>query len=574
MRRLAPRNAARMIRRAAEHIFIGRVPGGREDSRELFPPTMRAIPLLTGLPFLVAALRLPSGVAAEPPWHLRYADLRVSIRLDRTIVGDVRLSLERTGAEPLVLDLADSMSVDSIAERGRRVGFDRRGATIRIADSTLGASCQPRGKAGSRCEVHVWYHGVPSRSAFGIVDRGGTLRAATYGVPRSAREWWPTLDTPSQKMDSADVHIIVPRGIVAVSNGVLRARLEKNDGTEEYSWAERRPIYSDVVSIAAADYVERSGAFKSASGRSVPLKFFVFPEDTVKTSVDFAVVPDVLSFLEQRLGPYPFGSEKYGIAEMMRPSFREHQTIPSLGAQLITGDGSVAQVIAHEAAHQWFGNSLTVRDWSDIWLNESFAEYMAWRWVRSARGDSAFNALWRGAADHDFAVPLARADSGGFATMFGGLTFHKGPVVLLMLEDMIGTKAIDAALREYVARNAYRSASLAEFRRAVNNASGRDLGWFFDQWTTRSTVPELSIAWSYEQSKAGGLIRATISQLDSAAPFRLVLGIRAVAASGRPSEWSVELRRARQDFTFHVDEKPSAVSIVTDRTLIRAKATP
>jgi len=529
---------------------------------------MPNIHALAGFLSLMAGVRFASVVTTAPPWQLRYADLTVSIHLDRTIVGDVRLALDRSAAAPLALDLADSMTVDSVASGSRRVGFERGRALIRIPDTALTRVCR------QRCDIRVWYHGIPSRTAFGIVDRAGTLRAASYGVPRSAREWWPTLDTPSQKMDSADIRIIVPKGIVAVSNGTLKARSARDDGTEEFHWSERRPIYSDVISIAAADYVERASVFKSAAGRGVPLKFFVFPEDTAKAAADFAVVPGVLSFLENHLGPYPFSNEKYGIAEMMRPSFREHQTVPSLGAQLITGDGSVAQVIAHEAAHQWFGNSLTVGDWSDIWLNESFAEYMAWRWVRSARGDSAFDALWHGAADHDFALPLARADSGGFATMFGALTFHRGPVVLLMLEDLIGTKAIDAALREYVTRNAYGRASLAEFRRAVNAASGRDLGWFFDQWTTRSGTPVVSITWSYEQSATGGRIRVTMSQPDSAPPFRLVLAIRAVLANGKTRQWTTEVRQTRQEFSFHIDEKPTAVTVVTERTLIRAKAAP
>jgi aminopeptidase N len=564
-----------MLSRAAEHIVVGVILGWRDDSRPTSSlRTMSHIAWIAGLLLTFAASTVSTVAPAATDWHLRYAELEVAIHLDRSISGDVRLLLDRSRPSPLVLDFADSMTVDSITGGGHRVGFERGPAAIRVADSTLAPACRQLARAATHCDVRVWYHGIPSRSAFGIVDRGGKLRAASYGVPRSAREWWPTLDTPSQKMDSADVRVFVPRGIVAASNGLLQAHTTLADGTEEFDWSERRPIYADVISVAAADYVERRASFRSTTGRTVPLSFFVFPEDTIKAAADFATVPNVLAFLEQQLGAYPFANEKYGIAEMMRPSFREHQTLPSLGSALITGDGSVARIIAHEAAHQWFGNSLTVSDWRDIWLNESFAEYMSWRWVRSARGDSAFDALWRGAADHDFAVPLGRADSGGFSTMFGALTFHKGPVVLLMLEDLIGTTAMDAALRSYVTRNAYRRASLAEFRQSAEKAAGRELGWFFDQWTTRSRVPEVSIAWAFEQSKNGGQIRATIAQSDSVAPFRVPLRIRVVSPSGNNRLWSVELRQSRQEFTLHVDEKPANVTLVTDRTLVRTKAAP
>jgi aminopeptidase N len=158
--------------------------------------------------------------------------------------------------------------------------------------------------------------------------------------------------------------------------------------------------------------------------------------------------------------------------------------------------------------------------------------------------------------------------------MFGALTFHKGPVVLVMLEDLIGTRAMDDALRSYVTRNAYGRASLSDFRESAERASGRELGWFFDQWTTRSRVPEISIEWSYEKTKSGGRIRATIAQSDSLSPFRVPLRMRVVSPTGNARLWSVELREPRQEFTLHVDEKPTDVKLVTDRTLIRAKAAP
>jgi aminopeptidase N len=246
----------------------------------------------------------------------------------------------------------------------------------------------------------------------------------------------------------------------------------------------RYPIYSDVISLAAADYVVRH-----ARAGKVPLVFYVFPEDSAKADADFTVVPRVLAFYQRILGPYPFAREKYGIAEFARQSFREHQTIPSYGAFFISGKHEHDQIIAHEIAHQWFGNSVTVPSWRHIWLNESFSEYMAWRWVRADHGDSAFARLVAEAKGKQYAGSIAHADSGGFATMFGDLTFEKGPLVLAMLEQKIGTRAMDQALADYVRTHAYGLASQRDFQAICEHYSGKSLDGFFTRWVARNDRP-------------------------------------------------------------------------------------
>ncbi len=419
-------------------------------------------------------------------FRLRYVDLRVTL-LEQThsLSGVVRLAIARTNADAAALAIAfsDSMVVDSV--RGgkplARVATTRAAGFIQIAGAPLRNICSgARSKAS--CPVEIFYHGTPSRRAMGISDHNGTMRAASFGIPNSAREWWPTLDDPMQKFDSADIRITAPSGLRAGSNGRLVDRHDNGDGTVTTHWHESSPIYSDVVSIAVADYVERHASYHSITGRDVPLTFFEFPEDTSKADVDFTIVPKVLSFLESWLGPYPFANEKYGIAEMTRQSFREHQTLPSLGAGLISGNHDVDQVIAHEAAHQWFGNSLTVTRWQDVWLNEGFAEFMAWQFIRSSRGDSAYQALVSDAEKQTYQGTLAHADAGGFASMFGALTFQKGPLVLVRLEEKIGDRAMRAALKAYVTTNAYRHGSLQAFQAQAEKASGMKLNDFFEQW--------------------------------------------------------------------------------------------
>jgi len=431
---------------------------------------------------VLACAVMTGHAAAQSPasWRLRSIDLRVTL-LPQThaVAGEVRLGVTRAGgaAVDATFDLSDSLTVDSVHVRTgnfvRTVTAAREARVIRVPSAALSST-------GSI--VTIWYHGSPPDRSLAFTEHDGTVRVASYGLPRSASGWWPTIDDPAQKADSADIRVTAPAMLTVASNGRFVDRTSHDDGTATTHWTVRYPIYSDVVSLAAADYVERRGSFHSRAGRDVPLTFFVFPEDTAKADRDFTVVPRALAFEESLLGPYPFVNEKYGIAEFARRSFREHQTLPSLGATFITGTHQFDQIIAHEIAHQWFGNSVTVSTWRDIWLNEGFAEYVAWRWIRADRGQAAYDSLVRDAESKHYVGTLAHADSGGFATMFGDLTFEKGPLTLATLEALIGTRAIDAALAEYVRGHAYGLASLADFQAACERQYGKPLGPFFDQW--------------------------------------------------------------------------------------------
>lgn len=132
-------------------------------------------------------------------------------------------------------------------------------------------------------------------------------------------------------------------------------------------------------------------------------------------------------------------------------------------------------------AHQWFGNSLTARDWSDIWLNESLAELMAWDWIHRSQGDSAYTVITAQAQAATAPAPIAPASASDPRTLFGVGTFVKGPLVLTQLRDLIGEQAFTGGLRAYVARHAYGLVSTIDLQRAFEQASGRSLQAFFDQ---------------------------------------------------------------------------------------------
>ena len=428
----------------------------------------------------VCVLAASSPAIAPAQWSLRYVDLRVAVDpLAHRIDGIAQLTLSRrAGAADLALDLSDSLIVDSARVMGPEADAGIRG--VRAPGQIVFPATGGGSQAGVR--VGVWYHGVPMRRAVGFSAPPPT-RSASFGLPRSAREWWPTLDDPAQKADSLDIRITAPSGVLAVSNGRQLDRVVGTNGTTATThWTVRHPVYPDAVSFAIADYSVTRSTVLLPSGRRVPLDFFVFPEDSAKAASDFVNVGKILAFYDERLGPYPFADEKYALVEFARPSFREGQTLSHIGASLITGNGDNEPVFAHEVAHQWFGNSLTVRSWEDIWLNESLSEYMSWQWIRKTRGDSAFQVLVDGGLRAPASTPIVPANPADFNTLFGSATFQRGPAALVMLERQIGAPAFAKALRSYVADHAYGVVETADFQRACERASGQSLDSFFARW--------------------------------------------------------------------------------------------
>lgn len=428
-----------------------------------------------------ATVALLGHRAADPPsWRLRYVDLHVVIYpASGQLTGNVNLTVAAApGASTLTLDVADPLTVDSARVRGPAgaavQGIRERGH-LRFPIPAV-----PRAQL---FHIAVWYHGRPAPRAVGFTGQTPAYRAASFGLPNSAREWWPTLDDPLEKADSADIWITAPANLVAASNGRWIGQASIHGGKETTThWAVRHPIYPDALSFAVADYAVTRSEASLGDGTRVAVQFYAFPEDSAKAASDFGSVPAILSFYMSRLGPYPFADEKYALVEFARPSFREGQTVSHIGAALITGNHDAERVVAHEVAHQWFGNSLTVRSWEDIWLNESLSEYMAWQWIKASRGDSAYVALVTAAVAAPAPAAIVPANPADLRTMFGPATFQRGPAVLAMLEKLIGGEPFGRALRAYATRHAYGVVATADFQHACETASGMSLDTFFAHW--------------------------------------------------------------------------------------------
>jgi len=473
-------------------------------------------------------------------------------------LGGLVFAADSTAPARLGLDLDDTLSVDSVLVDGRRVAFERPPNRIEL-------TLPRRGAPGLGRTVTVAYHGRPRGRGFSFGSHDGVPMIASYGLPYSARQWWPCQDAPAAKADSADLLITVPRPLLVASNGRLVREVEHRDGTRTFHWSVRYPVYPDVVSLAITDYVTFTAYYHPAAGDSMPMTFYVYPQDFTKARRDFSILPELMRSHVTFFGEYPFLREKYGIAEFARPSYREHQTLPSYGAALITGDHQNDAVLAHELAHQWFGDYVSVRSWSDVWLNEGFATYAAALWQERWGGPAAYRAAMAAADRADFSGSLYIPDSTDVAAMFTTTTFEKASWVLHMLRHVLGEAAFFGALRDYLREYGGGNATTADFERVCERRYGRSLAWFFREWVYGTSRPIYAAGWASPPTSGGAgaahAVRVTIEQQQrDAPPFTMPIDVTVHTTDGvvRGTLWD---SLGAQTFTLMVRGQPTALTL-------------
>ena len=470
-----------------------------------------------------------AGAVAIDATSIDVQHYRLDLRIDpetKSLRGSVEVRAQRLpgSSKALALDLSTALMVDTVTLNGKPARFAHENDRILIAADESRSD-------GESISIVVTYHGTPQGTSFVFTERNGQPAISNYGLPFTARQWWPSKDDPADKADSAEIVITVPRPLVAASNGKLVATESNADGTRTYHWRVEYPIYPDVVSVAIAEYTVFEDRYQAANGTVMPLQFYVFPGDETKARRDFSVLPDMMRSHVKHFGEYPFLREKYGVAEFATNSFREHQTLPSYSEQLITGDHANDAILAHELAHQWFGNSLSVRDWRHVWLNEGFATYAAMLWQERRDGHAAYLAALQKIDEGDLRGPVFMADVTNNKKLFGAATFYKGAWVLHMLRHVMGDEKFFAALKAYVAEYSYRNVATEDFRAVCERFYGKPLEWFFQQWIYGVSRPTYQVSWT--QASAAGEAALVIRQLQMDAPvFTMPIDVLVTTTAG------------------------------------------
>jgi len=404
-------------------------------------------------------------------------------------------------------DFSYSMTVDSVLYHGSNLSFNQL-----INDELTIAlpSVIPQGALDS---ISVFYEGQPIGSGFGSFIQ--STHGANYdpiiwtlSEPFGARDWWPCKQTLDDKADSIDIYVTCPQAYRDGSNGVLVS--ETQDGTNKtYHWKSHYPIAAYLVAIAVTNYSQYSNYAILSTGDSLRILNYVYPEDSaLASSLTPAIVP-VIELYDSLTEDYPFANEKYGHCEFGWGGGMEHQTM----TYCVAFD---EWLIAHECAHQWFGDKVTCGSWQDIWLNEGFATYfegLTQQYLYPYNWDS-----WKQSeVDYIVSEPdgsVMCTDTTDVGRIFDGrLTYSKGAYVLHMLRWQLGDSMFFAGLRQYLddPAHAYGYAKTSDLEQHLETVSGQDLTTFFNQWYYNQGYPTYYLSW-YPN---GNSVNINISQTQS-----------------------------------------------------------
>jgi len=439
-----------------------------------------------------SALRLPQAITTNN-YDLKYHRFNWLIDpAQRYISGSVTSYFFASQARmnSIQFILTSRLIADSALFRGKSYSIDHTGDLITIPLS-------PEVQLGELDSVTVFYHGVPDSNGFGSFSNyvhNGAPSMWTLSEPYGASDWWPSKNDLTDKIDSIDVFVVMPKGNHAASNGILVSETPYGLNSTLAHWKHRYPIASYLIAVAVTNYARYSDYYKTATD-SIEILNYVYPEDSVELS---AITPDVIKSMglfEHLFAPYPFRKEKYGHAEVNIGGGMEHQTMTFLGKSSF---GHF--VLTHELAHQWFGDMITCGSWEDIWLNEGFATYCLLLSYEYLYNDSYnFNAYIKEIRDDVLLKQQGSVfcnDTTSTSRIFNSsLTYNKGASLLRMLRWIVGDIDFFQGIRNYLNDPAlkYGFARTSNLKSHLETQSGKDLTAFFTDWFYGTGVPNYSI---------------------------------------------------------------------------------
>ena len=524
----------------------------------------------------IAAAQQPAPAPAVPaqqhPYDMQHVGLEIhpdfqtrSLRVEELLVFRSRVR----ALDQLDLD-SDGPVIESITDAG--------GAALKFSgkDGKLDIRLSHPLHTGEAGSVTIRYHVTPKGGA--VFYPGDVLhpRQATYfwtsGEPDTNHLWLPIYDHPNDKL-TADFRVSAPAGDQVIANGKLLGMRTLADGETEFHWSQDAPISSYLLAV----YIGRWKTVEDHAGK-VPLEYVTTPDENgADARARFGRTPQMIAFYESRLGvPYPWA--KY--AEVRNPGF--FASLENASATEFSGDfpgnADIANILeayrseditlSHELAHQWFGDLVTCRHWSDLWVNEGMATFMQHQWDGHANGKDRAISGWEEAARQYF-----RSEGGRPKlltrpasiykdpwNMFDATTYNKGSWAVRTLEGQIGSKALWKGLHVYLTRYREGSGDTGRFEKVMEEVSGKNLQPFFEQWFHTPGHPVFEASWKWDGSAHAAMVE--VQQKGE----HLYTGTIPVAVwvNGQRTDRTLDLTGRTQSLRMDLPGQPQLVEIDPD----------
>jgi hypothetical protein len=389
----------------------------------------------------------------------------------------------------------EGLNVDNVLVNGSEAVYNFTNGVITTQLANISAD--------DEFELTIEYSGNPilCQNPYALGMFFQTSGIFTISDPNASRYWWPCYDHPWDKA-IVDLHITVRDDWKVAANGLRSEIIDNQDGTMTHHWLGYNPMATYLVSVVARNFVELNDSYGD-----IPIHNFVPPNMESNAIQDFTNLPLMMEIYTNKFGVYPF--EKYGnsVTNFSTYGAMEHQTMTTLANYLITGNQTYETVIAHELAHQWFGNCLTPLTWADVWLSEGFATYSEAIFVEEMEGyEAMLNYLhsniqnyylsWAGSANHTIYNPPYNA-------IFTPVTYEKAASILHMLRNLVGDDTFYDILQSYFLTFKNGNVITTDFKNICEQESGLDLSQFFQQWIYQSGIPTITYTYftNEEESK-------------------------------------------------------------------------
>lgn len=521
------------------------------------------------LAFLLLGLTA-APAAADPPDPdidvLRYT-FRLTLSDETDTVGGETTVVVRflaDGVESLDLDLIGlvpggetGMTVAAVTREGSGLNFTHEKDRLRIALSTPTHAREQR-------TFTIAYHGVPSDGLIISTNKYGDRTFFGDNWPERARHWLPTVDHPADKA-LCEFVVTAPDHYQVVGCGALVEETDLPGGLRLTHWRSQVPMATKVMVVGVARFaVQYVDDYQGTSIQS-----WVYPQDREAGFFDYALAERVLAFFDGHIGPFPY-AKLANVQSKTRYGGMENASNIFYSENSVRGDRQSERLIAHEVAHQWFGDSVTEADWPHLWLSEGFATYFAQLYMEYTHGRDRLKAGMQEAKNGVLGyfernpAPLVDPNAAGPMALLNTNSYQKGAWVLHMLRGVVGTEVFWDGIRAYYRQYRDGNAWSEDFQQVMETTSGQDLGWFFEQWLHRAGQPRYEGTWHFD--RATRHLSVTLNQVQThGAFFRMPIELGIYTHRGERLRLEIlDVAERQNTFTLTLDADESPSDVVLD----------
>lgn len=495
--------------------------------------------------------------------------IRIALRIDparKLIEGSADITLHpfRDKLETLEFD-ASELSVAGVTWRGRPLRFESFADSLRVyPDGPL--------RRGESLKLSITYSARPRRGLYFVEPDEAypdkPTQVWSQGEAEDNRAWFPCIDAPNQRQTTETV-ITVPERFLVLSNGsLLSVKHDEKLALKTFHWRQDQPHPAYLVSIVVGEYEELK-----ARWRSLPVNYYTYAGTAADARRLFGQTPAMIRHFSKLFGydyPYPKYAQVvvddfiFGAMENTSVTTCTDRCLHDAATEL---DFNCHDIVAHELAHQWWGDLVTPKSWKHTWLKESFATYAEALWLEQAEGKDEAR-FWQVqyynvylSEDRDrYRRPIVDARYEFPVEVYDRHAYQKGGLVLDMLRYVLGDEDFFLVLKHYLHKHAWQSVETNDLKVAIEDVTGQNLDWFFDQWLYGCGYPEFEVSHRYDAASRS--LKVSVRQVqdtsDGTPVFRLPIEIE-VHLRGGPRILRMEIEKEEHEIQFPLEARPLAV---------------